>query len=196
MNFSGARTVFPRANTDWLQQIELQAPATGIDTVPEMASFLSQFGHETMGFTRFEENLNYSEERLMAVWPSRFQTLADAQRFARNPQALAEKVYGGRMWNNLPGDGWLYRGRGPQLTGKNNYCRASVMVDINLIGNPDLMLDPKIGVMVALAGWKAFGLDLHDDDEDARTERRIINGGLIGLKETQALLDKLLEALA
>ena len=196
MNFAGARAVFPRANADWLQQIELQAPGHGIDTVNEMASFLSQFGHETMGFSRFEENLSYSAERLMAVWPSRFPTLEEAEPFVRNPQALAEKVYGGRMWNNLPGDGWLYRGRGPQLTGKNNYCRVSVMVNINIIGNPDLMLDPKIGVKVACAGWNALRLDWHDDDEDARAERRIINGGLIGLKETQALLTRLLEALA
>lgn len=196
MNFAGARAVFPRANADWLQQIELQAPQHGIDTVNEMASFLSQFGHETGGFTRFEENLNYSAARLMAVWPSRFPDAETAARYAHNPEALADKVYGGRMWNNLPGDGWMFRGRGPQLTGKHNYCRASLMVNINLIGNPDLMLDPKIGVKVACAGWNALRLDWHDDDEDSRTERRIINGGLIGLAETQALLGKLLEALA
>ena len=196
MNWAGARAVFPRANSDWLRQIELQAPAHGIDTISEMASFLSQFGHETGGFRRFEENLNYSADRLMAVWPSRFPTLAEAEKFAGNPQALAEKVYGGRMWNNLPGDGWAYRGRGPQLTGKCNYCRVSVMVNMNIIGNPDLMLDPAIGVKVACAGWNALRLDFHDDDADARAERRIINGGLIGLKETQILLDKLLEALA
>ena len=196
MNFSRVREVFPKANADWLRQIELQAPEHGIDTPNEIASFLAQFGHETGGFTRFEENLNYSAERLMAVWPSRFPDLTVATTFAHNPELLANSVYGIRMWNNLPGDGWRYRGRGPQLTGKRNYCRASVMVDINLVGNPDLMLDPKIGVKVACAGWKAWGLDKHDDDADAKAETLAINGGTIGLKERQALLDKLLAVLA
>ena len=203
MNFSGAKTVFPRANADWLRQIELQAPAHGIDAVNEMASFLSQFGHETGGFTRFVENLNYGAQGLANTW-ARFSESGSrggppnalALSIERQPERIANIVYADRMWNNLPGDGWRYRGRGPQLTGKHNYCRASVMVNINLIGNPDLLLDPKIGVKVACAGWQALRLDFHDDDADARAERRIINGGEIGLKETQELLTRLLEALA
>lgn len=192
MNLARVVTVFPHANKDWLRKISLHAPEFGIDTPNEMASFLAQFGHETMGFTKFEENLNYSASRLMAVWPSRFPDANSAAAYAHNPEALANKVYGGRMWNNLPGDGWTYRGRGPQLTGKQNYCRASVMVNTNLIGRPELMLDPDIGSRVACAGWKALKLDWHDDDADAQAETRIINGGLIGLKERQALLNGLL----
>ena len=196
MNFERAKEIFTRANAAWLRQIELQAPLYDIDTLNEMASFLAQFGHETMGFTRFEENLNYSASRLMAVWPSRFPDLHTATLYAHNPEALANKVYGGRMWNNLPNDGWTYRGRGPQLTGKHNYCRASVMVNINLIGRPELMLDPDIGVKVACAGWKALKLDWYDDDDDMRAETRIINGGEIGLKERQELFDELVRVLA
>lgn len=192
MNLARVITVFPHANRDWLRKISVYAPESGIDTPNEMASFLAQFGHETMGFTKFEENLNYSASRLMAVWPSRFPDANAAAAYAHNPEALANKVYGGRMWNNLLGDGYRYRGRGPQLTGKRNYCKASVMVDINLIGDPELMLDPDIGAKVACAGWKALKLDWHDDDEDARAETEIINGGVIGLKERQALLDGLL----
>ncbi len=68
------------------------------------------------------EDLNYSAARLTEVWPSRFPTIASAKPFARNPRKLANKVYGGRMGNAAPDDGWLYRGRGlPQITGKENY---------------------------------------------------------------------------
>lgn len=195
MNLARVLTVLPRANKDWLREIEKQAPAVGIDTPEEMASFLAQFGHETGGFTKFEENLNYSASRLMAVWPSRFPDANTAAAFAHNPELLANQVYGGRMWNNLPGDGWRYRGRGPQLTGKQNYCKASVLVGVNIIGNPDLMLDPGVGVLVACKGWKAWGLDLHDDDDDVRAETVKINGGTIGLAERQKLRNDLIGVL-
>src|SRR3990167_7553865 len=102
MNFSRVREIFPHAKPGWLEQIELQAPEYGIDTPEEMASFLAQFGHETAGFMRFEENLNYSAERLMAVWPSRFPNIELASRFARNPELLANSVYGGRKGEKTP----------------------------------------------------------------------------------------------
>ena len=196
MNLGRITEVFPRANCAWLIEIAYQAPPSGIDTKNETASFLAQFGHETAGFTRFEENMNYSADRLMAVWPSRFPDIASSAPYARNPEALAAKVYGTRMGNTEPGDGWRYRGRGPQVTGRYNYGKAGALVGLDLIAEPDLLLRPSVGVRVACAGWKAFGLDLHDDDADARAERRIVNGGTIGLKETQSLLDKLLEVLA
>lgn len=196
MNFLRVTDVFPDADEAWLRQIELQAPHYGIDTTHEMASFVSQFGHETAGFTRFEESLSYSAKRLMVVWPRRFPDLTTANLYAHNPERLAEKVYGGRMGNDQLGDGWKYRGRGPQLTGKKNYTKASLLVDVDLVGNPDLMLTPEIGVQVACAGWKALKLDDADDDADAREETFIVNGGNIGLKERQDLLDELLRVLA
>ncbi|WP_245281592.1 hypothetical protein [Ensifer sp. ZNC0028] len=73
------------------------------------------------------ENLSYSAERLTQVWPTRFATIASAKPFARNPCKLANKVYGGRMGNTAPDDGWLYRGRGlPQITGKQNYEKFGI----------------------------------------------------------------------
>ena len=196
MDLRPALRVFPKADQDWLFQIEQQAPQNGIDTPNEMASFLAQFGHETAGFTRFEENLNYSAERLMKVWPRRFPDMQVALLYANNPERLAEKVYGGRMGNDEPGDGWRYRGRGPQLTGKNNYRKAGNLIGMNLLAAPDLMLEPDIGVKVACVGWKVMGLSEHDDDADARAETEIVNGGVIGLADRQALLDRLRKVLS
>ena len=168
MQFWRVLEVFPNGNRDWLAQIEDQAPQHGIETPNEMASFLCQFGHETAGFTRFEENLNYSASRLMKVWPRRFPDIQVASLYAHRPELLAEKVYGNRMGNDTPGDGWRYRGRGPQLTGKNNYRKAGNLVGLDLLADPDRMLEPAAGVKVACVAWKVMGLREHDDDSDAR----------------------------
>ena len=93
------------------------------DNMPRMgrkseAHFVSQVLHESGGLRWLEENLNYSAARLVAVWPRRFPTEDRARPYARNPERLANNVYGGRMGNTEPGDGWRYRGRGLiQITG-------------------------------------------------------------------------------
>lgn len=87
-----------------------------------LVAFIANVAHESGGFRKKEENLNYTAARILATWPSRFKTLADAKPFARNKVALANKVYGGRMGNRLPGDGWEFRGGGfIQLTGREMY---------------------------------------------------------------------------
>lgn len=88
-----------------------------INSPVRMAAFIAQVGHESGQLTRMVENLNYSADRLRAVWPNRFDAALAAQ-VARKPEQIADIVYAGRMGNTLPGDGWKYRGRGLiQLTG-------------------------------------------------------------------------------
>lgn len=98
-----------------------------LTTPSDMARFLGQIMTETQGLTRLEENLYYTTTaRLRAVWPSRFKSNAAAQPYVRNPQALANLVYGGRLGNTLPNDGWEHRGSGtPHLTGFSNYQMVS-----------------------------------------------------------------------
>ena len=121
------RSIFPKA-----PDVDLEAfISSGIEALKdagilEMANrlqyFLAQLGHESNGLTHKEENLNYSAKRLTEIWPSRFPTLDSAKPFAFNPEKLANKVYGGRMGNTEPGDGYRYRGRGYiQLTGRETY---------------------------------------------------------------------------
>lgn len=84
--------------------------------------------HETGGaMVPRVENLNYTTaSRIRAVWPSRFTNDAAAAPYVRNPQALANKVYGGRLGNTLPNDGWDFRGMGlVQATGRENAWRAT-----------------------------------------------------------------------
>jgi putative chitinase len=159
-----------------------------------LAHFLAQGSVETMGFTRFEENLNYTAERIHEVWPSRFPTVAAAAPYAHNPQALAEKVYGGRNGNSAPGDGWRYRGRGPGLTGKANY--AAALTGHDLVANPDLAADPALTPLILAGYWGARGLNDFADRDDLLAVSRGINLGSPHATATPVGLDDRRRALA
>lgn len=113
-----------------------------INTRLRIAAVLGQLGVESNELKVWQENLNYSAKRLCAVWPKRFPTLDAAAPFANNPQALANKVYGGRMGNTGPDDGWTYRGRTPvQLTGREMYRQVGKFLNLPLEDSPDLAND-------------------------------------------------------
>ena len=161
-----------------------------IDTARRLSHWLGQLVVESGGLQRFVENLSYSAERLCVVWPRRFPTLASAQPFARSPEKLAEKAYGGRM-GNQPGEGFTYRGRGLiQLTGRDNYARYGQMIGKNLIAHPDLAADPATAARLAAAYWWAHGLNVLADADDIEAITRAINGGLTGLTERRAAVAK------
>ena len=111
-----------------------------IDTAIELAHFLAQAGHESGGFKVVTENLNYSAQGLQKIFPKYFPgTLEES--YARNPQKIANRVYGGRMGNGdeASGDGYKFRGRGYiQLTGKDNYKAFSTAIGEDCVANPDL----------------------------------------------------------
>ncbi len=157
----------------------------GINQTPmRLCHFLGQIGNECGRLRILEENLNYrSAARLRAVWPTRFRTLAAARPYVNNPQALAEKVYGGRF-DNRPGDGWRYRGRGlMQITGRANYRSMGKKLGIPLEDQPDLAFDPRYALVIACETWAGKGLPGERDMNrladlnklDAITYR--INGG-------------------
>jgi putative chitinase len=157
--------------------------ANGIDTPSRQAAFLGQVAVESANLTRLEENLNYSASRLCAVWPSRFPTLASAQPFANNPAGLANKVYGGRMGNTLPTSGYKYRGRGlKQLTGYDNYNAFFRASGIDVVRNPDLLLNPAEAAASAAWFWQANNCNVFADRSDIEGLTRRINGGLNGLQ--------------
>jgi putative chitinase len=113
-----------------------------LDSLNRALGFLSTALEES-GFRTLTENLNYSAQRAAEVWPSKFPTVASAAPFATNPQALANKVYGGRMGNVGGNDGYLYRGRGLiQCTGKDNYAYLQTVTGLQLLAAPDLLNEP------------------------------------------------------
>lgn len=165
-------------------------PAFDITTPLRIAHFLAQFSVETQSFARFEENLNYSAQRLCIVWPRRFPNIAAAQPFAGNPEKLADFVYGGRMGNTGPDDGWKYRGRGGGLTGKDNYREAGELTGLDLIGNPDQAADPAVSVHILCGYWGHRHINAMADADDIRAVTLAVNGGLIGLDDRKAALER------
>jgi putative chitinase len=153
----------------------------------EIDDFLAQIVHESARFSRVEESLHYTTpERIMAVWPSRFPTVASAQPFVRNPRALAEKVYAGRMGNDWPGDGWTYRGRSPiMLTGKEAYELAQTETGLPLVDFPDMAKLPAAGMKISIAWWERRIPDAFINNVDLVSRR--VNGGVNGLAERRYL---------
>lgn len=160
----------------------------------EIDDFLGQVLHESGMLERLEEGLLYSADRLCEVWPNRFRTAADAASCARNPQALANTVYGGRLGNTAPGDGWKYRGRGLlQITGKDNYAALGRVLKLDLVGNPDLLTQPAIALRASIAWWEGNVPDSVMGDI-ARVTRRV-NGGTVGLDHRSEVTAKARRAL-
>jgi putative chitinase len=182
--------------------------AHGIVTPRRIRHFMAQVGHESLGFTRLVENLNYSAPRLVAVWPRRFPTVTAALPYAHNPERLAEKVYGGRLGNTHPGDGWKYRGGGwIELTGLDNYRRGERWSGLPLVTQPELARAPGPAAVIAASFWQAEGLnEIVDADageplvvnlaqrlklneaDDLREASEAVNGGTVGLEDRAAQL--------
>jgi len=103
-------------------------------SIVQIQWIIATIAEESSHFTSLRESTNYSAARLMEVWPSRFKTMAVANKYARNPKALAENVYGGRLGNGPEGsgDGYKYRGGGlAQLTGKDTYTAVGRVINLS-----------------------------------------------------------------
>jgi putative chitinase len=169
--------------------------AWDIDSPHRMSAFLGQVLHESAGLTCLAENLYYSAERLVQVWPIHFYlppkfspTRQDATQYAHRPEALANLIYADRMGNGpaLSGDGWRFRGRGlMQITGRAAYVRAGGALAINLVEDPDLLLLPEYAARSAAWFWSTVdGNALADEDTREAFEKLTvaINGGRSGLQ--------------
>ena len=155
-----------------------------IGTPKRQAAFIGQCSVESANFTRLQENLNYSAERLTQVWPSRFPSVSIAQPYAHNPKALANFVYAGRLGNLQDGDGWMYIGRGLiQITGRENYANCGSGIGVDIIDNPERLLTPRYAALSAGWYWNRKQLNLLADSGDIETMTKRINGGLTELDE-------------
>jgi putative chitinase len=168
-------------------------------TTPErQAAFLAQCAHESMGFSRLTENLNYSAHGLLKTF-SRYFTPEEAEDYAHQPERIANRVYAGRYGNGDEdsGDGWRYRGRGIiQLTFLDNYLAAGEKLDLDLVNNPDQAAEPWAAAYTAAWYWNSRGLNRYADAGDFITITRRINGGLNGLEDRQMYWARAQEALS
>ena len=178
--------------------LEKLLPKYDINTKDRVAAFLAQCGHESVDFTKLKENLNYSAKGLHATWPKRFISEAAALPYERNPEKIANRVYGDRMGNGpeATGDGWKYRGRGAiQLTGKDNYTAFSRVVGKNLNETIEYLDTLEGAVESACWFWKKNNLNAISDTRDMDRATRVINGGTLGLAERKSHFENNLKVL-
>ncbi len=153
--------------TAFLSDLNAAMEQFEINTVKRASAFLAQILIESDGFKHMQENLYYTTpKRLMQVWPRAFPTLDIAKEYLRNPEKLANRVYSGtyNKWlgngDEQSGDGWKFSGKGLiQLTGRYNFSQASKELNIDLVNNPNLVLESKYACLTSAWFFKSRGLN-------------------------------------
>lgn len=174
----------------------------GIVSHRATAFFLGHAAVETSGFTRLEENLNYTTAaRLCAVWPSRFPSVASAMPYVRNPKALANFAYGRRLGNERDGisddDGWDYRGSGVfQTTGYDNFLEVEKETGLPVTKQPDMLRRMPYALQAAAIFWQNHDLNSYAERNDVEGSTRVINGGQHGLADRRLYIGRFMSALA
>ena len=170
----------------WFHALSEILPEYDINSPKRVAAFLAQCAHESGGFKFLKENLNYKAESLVKVFPKYFKTLDEAKKYEKQPEKIANKIYGGRLGNGPEscGDGFRYCGRGLiQLTGKDNYTLFAASIDTPIEDIPEYLQTFEGAVQSACYFWESTGLNKEADAGDIKTMTRKINGGYIGLDD-------------
>lgn len=183
----------------WHPTIKSACDEKQINTVYRLAAFLAQVNVETGGLKRFVENLNYSSNRLLEIFPKYFKSREEADAYAGQPEKIANKVYANRMGNGdeASGDGWRYRGRGGiQLTGKSNYD-ACTRGGVSCLGNNSKNLEEKEGAIKSAAWfWGSKGLNRQADNANFKEICLRVNGGTNGYSERVSSYERNLRILS
>ena len=171
-----------------LSQIPEVISKFNCNTSLRLAHFLAQCGHESGNFKAVSENLNYSADGLKKIFGKYFPgDLANS--YAKNPEKIASRVYGGRMGNGDEStkEGYKFRCRGYiQLTGKNNYTNFTKFIGEDCVANPDLVATkyPLASAAFFFDSNKLWSIcDKGSDDAAVTSVTKRVNGGTIGLAD-------------
>jgi putative chitinase len=180
---------------EWYDALCLILPKYNITTERRVAHFISQCAHESNNFRSLEENLNYSEDALLRVFPRYFGVgKRNPAEYARNPEKIANYVYmdeyrspKSKLGNVQPGDGWRFRGRGlKQLTGRDNYTAFARSIGMTAEEAANYVATEPGAVESATWFWDTNRLNTIADTDDVVAMTRRINGGDIGLADRQS----------
>ncbi|MGU3523856.1 glycoside hydrolase family 19 protein [Enterobacteriaceae bacterium C23F] len=192
--FQAAAGISAELATRWFQPVSAAMTEFGITSADDQAMFIAQVGHESGGFTRIAENLNYSADGLLATFGKYF-TPQTAQQYGRttahpaDQKGIANIVYANRMGNIEQNDGWNYRGRGLiQITGHDNYRDCGTGLNTDLLLVPQLLEQDEYAARSAAWFFSSKGCLKHPGDIVAVT--KIINGGTNGLDDRKARYEK------
>jgi putative chitinase len=192
MDISKLGTKLPQAVLDEIPAI---MEKFGVTNPLRLSHFLAQCAHESGNFKFVRENLNYSADGLRKIFPKYFPTTELAAKYARQPEKIANRVYGSRMGNGdeASGDGWKFRGRGfLQTTGKFNYTDFDKFVVDDILADPDLVAS-KYPLMSAAFFFDKNNLwdicDKGHGHENVLALTKRVNGGTHGLADRQKHFD-------
>lgn len=183
----------------WFPQIDKVMMEYGITAPLDQAMFIAQMGHESGGFTRLVENLNYAAENLVPTFgryritPQQAAALGRTATQPANQKAIANLVYGGEwgkknLGNQVAGDGWKYRGRGlKQITGLSNYRSCGQALKLDLVAHPELLEVDEHAAHSAAWFYVSRSCLLHSGDVERVT--LLINGGRKGLEQRRTLFN-------
>ncbi|EPO7914415.1 glycoside hydrolase family 19 protein [Citrobacter koseri] len=192
--FQAAAGISAELAARWFQPVSMAMTEFGITTAEDQAMFIAQVGHESGGFLRIIENLNYSADGLLATFGKYFtsQTAQQYGRTAAHPadqKGIANTVYANRMGNIEQNDGWNYRGRGLiQITGHDNYRDCGAALNTDLLLAPQLLEQDEYAARSAAWFFSSKGCLKHSGDIVAVT--KVINGGTNGLDDRKARYEK------
>ena len=188
--FRRAASVTDALAAQWYQPLQDAMARFDINTPKRQAAFIAQVAHESGGFTCATESLYYKDPvRIAQIFKTGFDLdyngkvdpaeVEFARGYVRNSVKLANRAYANRNGNGneSSGDGYRYRGRGPmQTTGKGNYKATGDGIGVDLVANPDLLNDPKIGALAAAWYWKTNGCNALADADKFSAITVAING--------------------
>jgi putative chitinase len=192
--------VIPTSSEFKLQNLKGHVPDAVIAQIPDtakkfnitnplrLAHFLAQCGHESGGFKSVSENLNYSADGLKKIFGKYFPGNLN-ESYAKQPEKIASRVYGGRMGNGdeSTGEGFKFRGRGYiQLTGKQNYTNFAKFIGEDTVSNPDLVATkyPLASAAFFFDSNKLWSIcDKGSDVATVTAVTKRVNGGILGLND-------------
>jgi putative chitinase len=176
------------------EQINKVVERYGIKDVP---AFLANCHHESEGFTKFVENLNYKVSALISLFSRKRISEQQCRAYGRTDtqkakqEAIANTIYGGEwgrinLGNLVYGDGWKHRGAGAiQLTGKSNQEKYFASIGEPCL--PEKLQTLEYALDSAGWFWKTKRIDLLPTFKEKCIA---VNGGVIGLEERKALYEK------
>lgn len=169
----------------WHKAMVKVFPKYKIDTPERIGGFIAQTAHESLNFTVLEENLYYKAETLDKIFPKYFVKAGrKAADYAKQPEKIANIVYGGRMGNTQPGDGYLFRGRGViQLTGRDNYTNFGKTLNKSAEEVAVYVTSKEGAIESACWYWNSRNINKAADAGDIVAMTKLINGGTIGLED-------------
>lgn len=182
---------------EWYKAMSKLFPKYKVTTPERIAGFIAQCGHESNNFRVLEENLNYRAETLDKIFPKYFVKAGrNAADYAKKPEQIANIVYGGRMGNTQPGDGYRFRGRGViQLTGRDNYTAFGKTINLPAEKVVDYVCTTEGALESALWYWNSRNINAAADAGDIVKMTKLVNGGTIGLEDRKKHYEHAMEVL-